>query len=484
MVWFVFYGFFVRLNFCSFVRLVLYTPFMSRSWYSKTILDTGLPVLVAPTDSPSVTAVFMVKTGSKNEELPQAGISHFLEHFVFKGTKKYPTSRDVMRALDSVGASHNASTGKEFTMYWVKASKANLARAIEILGEIVFRPLLPEKLLSREKGTILQEIAMYEDHPMIKVEERFENLLYGKDSRLGRDIIGMPKTVSGLTREQLVAYRQRWYGPGNVVFAVAGGARGRDVVKLAEKEFGEFAFSSAGPAARHPAPTQLRQGFDGQASPPESMLDLPLRSVRVGGAGARLASPRRLIDFRKTDQAHLVFGVHALARLDPRRYALSILLTILGGNASSQLFEQVREQRGLAYYVRAGATRYDEAGYASIRAGVPPEKAREVLDLVRQIVFQFKTNKTEFSEAREFLKGQLALGWEDSSHVAEHLAEEFLAEAHVRSMGEITEKLDAVKLSDVLTLAEELFRDPDDLYVAAMGPVDEKLQVTRNKEQA
>lgn len=423
-------------------------------WYSKTILDTGLPVLVAPTDSPSVTAVFMVKTGSKNEELPQAGISHFLEHFVFKGTKKYPTSRDVMAALDSVGASHNASTGKEFTMYWVKASKAHLARAIEILGEIVFRPRLPEALLAKEKGTILQEIAMYEDHPMIKVEERFENLLYGKDSRLGRDIIGTPKTVSGLTREQLVAYRQRWYRPGAVVFAVAGGAGEREVVKLAEKHFGAFA-----------ALDTL-----------DALDTLPPRQ--------ETAVSHRLVDFRKTDQAHLVFGVHALARLDPRRYALSILLTILGGNASSQLFEQVREQRGLAYYVRAGATRYDEAGYASIRAGVPPEKAREVLDLVRQIVFQFKTNKTEFSEAREFLKGQLALGWEDSSHVAEHLAEEFLAEAHVRSMEEITEKLDAVKFSDVRSLAEELFRDPDDLYVAAMGPVDEKLQVTRNKEQA
>lgn len=431
---------------------------MSRSWYSKTLLDTGLPVLVAPTDSPSVTAVFMVKTGSKNEELPQAGISHFLEHFVFKGTKKYPTSRDVMRALDSVGASHNASTGKEFTMYWVKASKAHLARAIEILGEIVFRPRLPEALLAKEKGTILQEIAMYEDHPMIKVEERFENLLYGKDSRLGRDIIGTPESVSGLTREQLVAYRQRWYRPGNVVFAVAGGARGRDVVRLAEANFGEFA----------------KVGKVGKVDKLPPVVP-PAR--------------RTLIDFRKTDQAHLVFGVPALPRLDPRRYALSILLTILGGNASSQLFEQVREQRGLAYYVRADAARYDEAGYASIRAGVPPEKAREVLDLVKQIVFQFKTNKTEFSEAREYLKGQLALGWENTSHIADHLAEEFLAEPFdvaqdgpgVRSMEEITEKLDAIKLSDVLVLAEELFRDPDDLYVAAMGPLDEKLQATRNK---
>lgn len=455
-----------------------YTSLMLRSWYSKTLLDTGLPVLVAPTDSPSITAVFMVRTGSKNEELPQAGISHFLEHFVFKGTKKYPTSRDVMRALDSVGASHNASTGKEFTMYWVKASKSNLARAIEILGEIVFRPLLPEKLLSKEKGTILQEIAMYEDHPMIKVEERFENLLYGKDSRLGRDIIGTPKTVSDLTREQLVAYRKRWYQPGNVAFAVAGGASPRDVVKLVEKNFGAFAPSPAGPAARHPAPTSSRLDAAGAR------------------AGARFASPadllpplteepssHRLVDVRKTDQAHLVFGLPALARLDTRRYTLSVLLTILGGNASSQLFEQVREQRGLAYYVRADATRYDEAGYVSIRAGVPPEKAAEVLALVKKIVFQFKTNHTEFSEAKEYLKGQLALGWEDTSHIAEHIAEEFLVEPFdvaqggpgIRSMDELVKKLNAVKLSDVEKLAKELFKNPEDLFVAAMGPVDTDL---------
>src|SRR3990167_6631734 len=186
---------------------------MLRPWYSLKILDSGLPVLTAPTQSPSVTAIFMVKTGSKNEPPAQAGISHFLEHFVFRGTAKFKPGREVVRALDSLGADHNASTSKEATAYWVRAAAKNLPQALEFLSEIILRPSLPEKLMAREKGTVIQEMAMIEDHPMAKIGEDFEKLFFGPGHPLGRPIIGTKDSVAGLTREDLVTYRNQFYRP-------------------------------------------------------------------------------------------------------------------------------------------------------------------------------------------------------------------------------------------------------------------------------
>lgn len=418
-----------------------YTSFM-KSWYSSSALDSGLNVLITPTDSPSLTAVFMVKTGSKNEDPKQVGISHFLEHFVFKGTKKYPSTRNVMRALDGVGAEHNAATSKEYTFYWVKASTAHLERAIEIIGEIVFRPQLPRKLLAKEKGTILQEIAMYEDLPMAKVEENFEGLIFGKNTPLGRDVIGTKETVLNLTRDQLVNYRQTRYSPSNCVFTVAGGVKENDVLRYVKKYFDQLPGGGS----------TLKRS------------DLAARS------DLNRPSARRLILQKPTDQAHLVIGLPGLKHSDPRRYQLSILTTILGGNASSQLFEEIREKRGLAYYVRASSARYEEVGTLTVQAGVPPQKASEVFKLVQDHLQNFKFTNREFQDAKEYLKGHLALSWEESDHIAGHLAEEYLFEANrqIRSYDQIVKSLSAVTPDQIKTLAKQLFKQK--LYLSAIGP--------------
>lgn len=418
-----------------------------KSWYSSAILDSGLNILTAPTDSPSVTAVFMVKTGSKNEKPDQAGISHFLEHFVFKGTQKFPTTRAVMRALDSVGAEHNAATSKEYTFYWVKAAAAHLERAIEMIGEIVFRPQLPEKLLSKEKGTVLQEIAMYQDLPMSRVEEMFESLIFGKNTPLGRDVIGTKTTVSALTREQLVNYRRARYFPSNCVFAIAGGVKENDAVRYAKKYFDRF------PAVAEYNNYKNYKNYKDYKDYNQSLN-------------------RRLILQKPTDQAHLVLGVPALKHSDPRRYQLAVLSTILGGNASSQLFEEIREQRGLAYYVKADAVRYEEAGALTIRAGVPPQKASEVFKLIQEHLLKFKFERSELQDAKEYLKGHSALAWEESDYIAGFLAEEYLFETNkkIRSFSEIIKSLSAVTPDQVQALAAELFSQP--LYLSAIGPLD------------
>lgn len=431
---------------------------MSPHWFTKTTLDSGLPVLIAPTDSPSVTVVVMIGVGSKHEPAGRAGISHFLEHFVFKGTEKFPTSSDVLRALDALGADHNAATGKEMTAYWAKVARESLPRALEVLGDVVFRPRLPEELLPLEKGTIIQEIAMYEDQPSSKVGMNFEELLLGKDTRLGREIIGTRETVSAVTRDDLVRHRERWYQPERTVVGVAGGVTEEEVIPLIEEHFGKM--------------WQIVNYKSEIINQKEKTEDTPL---------VMEPSFRRSIEWRKTDQVHLIMGVPGLKRNDPRRYALGVLLTMLGGNSSSRLFQEVREKRGLAYAIRAGATKYVETGYVGIGAGVPTKNAAECEKLITEITTTFQFTDQELADAKTFITGQIALDWEDSHEIAGHLAEEFLFEPEIRSFDEIVSRIKAVTRDEVEMLKTELLSDPSRFRLAAVGMVDEELNPKGDK---
>lgn len=426
--------------------------------------------------APSVTVVLMIGVGSKHEPAERAGISHFLEHFVFKGTEKFPTSSDVLRALDALGADHNAGTGKESTAYWVKVARESLPRALEVLGDVVFKPRLPEELLPLEKGTIIQEIAMYEDQPSAKVGMNFEELMLGKDTRLGREIIGTRETVSAVTQDDLVRYRTTWYRPERMVVGVAGGTSEKEIVPMIEKYFGPFlsgVLSLASPAAtRKGTPAAGLPELASPRSVPardalDAFGDIPLTAV---------PTEKRKIEWRKTDQVHLIMGVPGLKRSDPRRYALGLLLTMLGGNSSSRLFQEVREKRGLAYAIRAGATKYVETGYVGVGAGVPTEKAAECEKLITEITTTFSFTDQELADAKTFITGQIALDWEDSHEIAGHLAEEFLFEPAVRSFDEIVRKIKAVTHEEVEALNTELFSDPSRFHLAAVGMVDEELK--------
>ena len=402
-----------------------------------------------------MTVAYIVKTGSKNEDPAEAGVSHFLEHFVFKGTKKFSSSKEVMRAMDSIGAEYNASTSKEATTYWVKTASDNLSKAVEMIGELVYKPLLPGNLLDQEKGTILQEMAMIEDHPMSKIGDTFETLIFGPSTSLGRDIIGTKETISNMKLQQLADYRLRRYAPENSVLVVAGGVKAGEVVKLAESAFGKL------PEA---ASDKNYKGYNNYKnySPPEA-----------GG---------RQIEFRKTDQVHLEMGKKAFKRQDPRRYALSLLMTVLGGNASSRLFQIVREKLGLAYYVHSGSTRYEEDGYVAIGAGVAPGKAREAEAEILKIVRGLKVTADELSEAKGFSLGHLALAWEESHYIAGHLADNFLFEKSIRTRQEIENNLKKVSLNEVNSLSESLFGNSQPLSLAAIGPVDNMLYFLSNHD--
>ena len=404
-----------------------------------------------------MTVAYVVKTGSKNEDPSEAGVSHFLEHFVFKGTEKFPSSKEVMRAMDSIGAEHNASTSKEATTYWVKTASGNLDKAVEMIGELVCRPLLPGNLLDQEKGTILQEMAMIEDHPMSKIGEKFETLIFGKGSPLGRDIIGTKETISNMKLRQLADYRLRRYGPANSVLVVAGGVKAKEVAGLAEKEMIRLTGQQV---------NRLKNSQNLPTFQSSNLSDL-----------SNLSNPSilRSIEFRQTDQVHLEMGRKAFGRQDPRRYPLGLLMTVLGGNASSRLFQIVREKLGLAYYVHSGSTRYEEDGYVAIAAGVAPEKAAQAEAEILKIVRGLKISQSELSEAKGYALGHLALAWEESHFIAGHLADDFLFEKSIRSRQEIEKNMKKVSLAQVNSLSEWLFGNDQQLSLAAIGPVDDML---------
>lgn len=419
---------------------------MSKHWFYAVKLDSSLPVLISQTASPSVSVVLMVKTGSKYEKPQFSGISHFLEHYVFKGTTRYPRGRDIMRAIDVIGADHNAATGKETTTYWVKTSKDQLEKALEVISEIVFHPTLPPNLLSQEKGTILQEIAMYEDLPMSKVGDLFEELMFGKTSPLGRPIIGSKETITRLTVDQLIDYKSTWYQPSHMALGIAGGVTKGDVLRYVSKYFDSL---------------QSPSNSGSLIQPPST----PREHKRL-----------RTIQWRRTDQAHLAMGMTAIPRRDTRRYVFTVLSTILGGNTSSQLFEEIREQRGLAYYIRSGVHRYEEAGYLVIRAGVRPDQAEVVEELLTKHVSSFSFADTELSESKGYIKGQLALEWEDSQAIAEHLAQDHLFEDHIRSQQEIESSVLGVTRKQVDEIADEFLRSATVPFMAAIGPIDRDLR--------
>ena len=354
--------------------------------YSK--LKNGVRVLTIPMAGvESVTAMILCKTGSRNETDKQAGISHVLEHMVFKGTTKYPSPMAIAEAVDSIGGEQNAFTSKEYTGYYITSAAKHLGLTLDIQSQMLTQPLLPQDDLNREREVIVEEINMYEDQPMAMAGELFEDLMY-QGSSMGRQIIGTKETVRATTSEDLRKYMGEWYYGGNMLVVVAGNLK-----MLGERrEILEEKFGGMG---------------EGSIAPYTS-------AAQYGPAEARHHK-------KKTEQAHFYMGVPALAIADPRRYALTLGQVILGGGMSSRLFNEIREKRGLAYYVKSDLDSAFDAGYFSVRAGVKLEKLGEAMKVVREEMFKLSSTITdkEITKAKEYLLGRMPLTLEDSMGVAQ-----------------------------------------------------------------
>lgn len=408
------------------------------------VLENGLNVVIVPIGSlESVTTLVMVGAGSRYEEAKNSGISHFLEHMAFKGTKKRPTALEISSLIDGAGAESNAFTGKEYTGYYIKSAANRVELSLDILSDMLSNLLLDPAEIEKEKGVIIEEINLYEDTPPRKIGDVFENLLYG-DTPMGWDIAGNKEVIRGADRDLFVEYMKKLYSASNMVVVVAGKVEVDEAEGLIEKYFG-------------PHPTFTTEGY---------------KSVIEGQK-----EPAVLIQHKATDQAHFGLGVRTVGITDEKhKYALNILSAILGGGMSSRLFHEVREKRGLAYYVRTTSENYLDCGYLATFVGADPKRIDEAIKVVRdeyeKVTKKGEITEEELKKAKEYIKGHFVLELEDTRSVSVYYATDWLLEKKLENPDEIIKKVDAVTLSEVLEAAQEFLTRP--LNLAIIGDFKDK----------
>jgi predicted Zn-dependent peptidase len=414
----------------------------------RTVLPNGLRVLTEAIPAMrSVSFGVWVNVGSRDETGGLSGVSHFLEHLLFKGTRRR-SALDISAQIEAVGGETNAFTTREYTCYYARVLDADLRLAIDVMCDLVSSSVLAEPDVETERGVILEEIAMHDDEPDDEVHDMLTSALYG-DHPLGRLISGTADTVSPMTRAQILRFYRRRYTPPNIVVAAAGNLDHAEVVRLVRATA-----LGTGPAAE-PVP------YRHQTRP------VPVQPARV------------TVRDKDTEQAHLVLGGAGLSRADERRFALSVLNNALGGGMSSRLFQEIREQRGLAYSVYSYTSQYADAGLFAVYAGCAPGKVDEVLSLTRTELARVARDgltEAEVARGRGMVKGGLVLGLEDTGSRMSRLGKSELLYPKLLSVDDLLALVDAVTVDQVRELAAEVLARP--MSLAVIGPVDEGRFVT------
>jgi len=439
------------------------------------LLSINLPA------SESVTVMFLANTGSRYEPVGKEGIAHFFEHMVFKGTKKYPTAKDLARTLDSVGAEFNAFTSKEYTGYYVKSATSNFDLALDVLSEMLFAPLLRQEDIDREKGVIIEELNMYVDTPQYHVANVFEQLLFA-DSALAHDIVGNKDSIRSLTSEDFHHFLQRFYGPENLLLVVAGGLAkiSKEPKILAKKVTLAFNKLNEKRGDNHKLPTaKLSQTKLTKIKLTQTKLTQTKRTELSELNKSAFSSRRFKLIKRVSEQAHFVMAWPALSRHHPDRIALSVLSTILGDNMSSRLFTEVREKRGLCYYVKSSLEYYHDCGYLGASAGVDPKRLREAIEATKAVFYNLANGQGEAGEsgeisakellrAQNYLKGTTLLNLEESNNVAQFYGFKQLLDDKILTPDEVISKIEAVTVKDLKRLAKLIFQK-EQLRFALIG---------------
>lgn len=395
-------------------------------------LKSGLTVITIPMPSvQSLTVMALANTGSRYEQPSQYGIAHFFEHIVFKGTAKYPEAQDLAQAVDSVGANFNAFTSKEYTGYYVQVASKHFELALDVVSDMLLTPQLRQEDIDREKGVIIEEMNMYADMPASDIGDRFEEMAFSGNG-LSHKIVGTKDTVNSITTQNFKDFLQTWYGLNNLVVVVAGDA---SVVGKAQTLI------------------QIEQMFSKTGNKQSEISHERLSSI--------LAEDKVVFVNKKTEQNHFTFGWPSIERLSARRHTLTLLSSIIGGNMSSRLFSEVREKRGLCYYVHSDLTQYHEGGLFGASAGVDPARVEEAikvsLDEFRLLANgEKKVTAEELKRAKEYVIGKTVLGLEDSESVAQFYGLRQLLHGKVENPDDFIAKIRQVELEDVQGLATDL----------------------------
>jgi predicted Zn-dependent peptidase len=415
---------------------VLYYPPMKQK---ITTLPNGLRVLLIPMkEHRTATALVLVETGSKYETKEQNGISHFLEHMCFKGTTRRSSQQVIAEELDRYGAEFNAFTGHEYTGYYTKTAAGFLPKTLDLLADIYTNSLFKEEDITQEKGAIIGEINMYEDMPMRKVADLFMALTYG-DQPAGWEIAGPKERVLAFTREDFISYRTMHYVPSSTLIVVSGKFEPKATLALVKKMFGGV-------------PSAKKKG------------KLKVKEVQT--------SPQVLIRFKESDQTHVIVGVRAFPVGHRSHYPTALLAGVLGVGMSSRLFQKVRTEMGLGYYVRASHESFTDHGLVTASAGVVNERAEEA---VAAIVAEFErlkvelVSEAELSKAKEMFAGRLLLGLESSDEIAEFYGGQEILREPIESPEEVIAKIRAVTPAEIRAVARKIFTN-ERLNCAAIGP--------------
>ncbi|HSZ13933.1 MAG TPA: pitrilysin family protein [Solirubrobacteraceae bacterium] len=417
-----------------------------------TTLESGVRVVTERVPSVrSVALGFWIGTGSVSEHDDEAGISHLLEHMLFRGTERYG-SQEIDEIFDAMGAEINAGTDKEATSLYTRVLDRHLERAFEVMSEMVWQPRFGE--LEAEREVVLEEIAMYEDDPQDRVFDVLGRAIFGAHP-LGRAVIGTAEVVGAVTREQLAAFHGERYQPGSIVIAAAGSIDHDALVRMAERHAPHLPGANGSHGIALDGSEQAAQG-----------------AVTLAVAAAPDFTPRAQFLQKDTEQYHVCVGGAGIARADERRYALRVLEGVLGGTSSSRLFQEIRERRGLAYSVFTFSNLYAHTGEVGLYVGTRPDNIREALAVVAaelERCVEDPASVDELVRSRENLKGRVVLGMESTGARMSRLGASVLNEMPILSVNEMLERIDSVEIAAVRELAGELFA-PGGLSVAGVGP--------------
>ena len=404
----------------------------------------NLRVVLVKEERESVTVKAMIGTGSREENDKEAGSAHFLEHFVFKGTQEFPGMFDINEAVEKVGGAFNAYTGQNEMGFWIKMAKDNLPLATKIVAQLITKPVLPKEHFNKERGTILEELHMYEDMPSSKAAETLIATMYGK-SNLGRPIVGTVESLNNLTVEELRKYFEKWFVAENIIVGVVGDYGSEEkVLALIEKEFAPLI-------------------KDTKKVPEKDIFTWDIQN-----------EPRKTLITRDLDQAAVYLGFRGLPLKHKLHYAADITNLILGGGMMSRLLREVREQRGWAYSIGSGTDEFLDVGDLIIGAGLPKEKLNDAMKLITEIAYgiggdnKWKIEENEIEIAKNTYKGRLALAFDRPENVLGNALEDLMFEGKIKSPKMVIEEIDKVTLSDIKEICNLIFK-PKNLSIAVVG---------------
>jgi len=408
--------------------------------FKKKVLKNGLRVITVPmADNKTATVLVLVEAGSKYEEKKNNGISHFLEHMCFKGTIHRPITGEISLELDALGAESNAFTSHEFTGYYAKAYSKNVYKLIEIISDMYLNPIFDKREIVKEKGVIIEEMNMYKDLPMRKVSDLFMELLYG-DTPAGRTILGNQNFIKQANQIDFIDYRQKHYVASATTVVVAGKIDEKAVIKKIENAF------------KH-----IKEDPKGSK---EKVKECQTK-------------PQIKIEYKKTDQSHLILGVRTFDFFQKDSLTVSVLAGVLGAGMSSRLFKKLREELGVCYYVRADNDTYSDHGYLGISAGVDNQRVIEVVGVILGEIKKLKTTlveEKELKKVKEKIIGSLILGLESSDAYAEYYGLQEILRKPIENPKEKIKKIKQVTAEEIKKVANEIFKD-NKLNLALIGPL-------------